>query len=722
MRLRNSSTTKQKPSEFTKNKRSNVNSKSNPIPSSSSASAATATASTSRGTFSSAVSSCWNTNSGTSTASTSLTKPSTSAMASGSNQQLQTAKNIKCMLCFYEMILIQQKSFNANTRLHKLLINLCKNLEISTNEILDQSQCTQFNFPLCEFCEPMLVELWEQQQILDDVRLKIQKIKDGIEQVVADAEILGSAANRPGLPSVVEVGQRMSSKLREFILNSYRNKVIRKRQEEKDQHNAIRPEIIEPSPEDVKPLLIAQTDTENFTSALSYSAEILNENSIESDYLEDSEELPPTLIRHDIVAPYNGGGDDNEDNQEPESFPEGVEIENPENSMGSVDTGVVARYNDANTAMAIPNENAGTGALSVIQVKQERSAAAVEEYDDDDDDDSDEDGDVFSLAERKRRFLFEGVEIYTATEARSKVDYLQCSLCSYMLPIKKYNTSKVSSPYMKMKTHILYVHKGKSGAPKAPRVRKLSCIPCDITFSNLAEFREHKAQHPPGHSFECNICGKPYKEGRNQYNLLKHKFTHKNDDERKISLAAGERGSYNCMLSSKLNKALTAGKGPVVPRLRRRKPVIKTGNSRPSAAEVATDRNPRRNERVHEGNGTQFKCQICERVFGKKCHLIRHMSSHTLVGSLRDQPTPSTSTGYRASLRRRQTVGDEAEPVRAALPPPPPPVHSNLVNSNVIGDSGSRIYTLFDRRQRVAVGDGTEVIVKREVLEFLMNK
>ncbi|CAL8085328.1 unnamed protein product [Orchesella dallaii] len=725
MKLRSRSATKPKASPFIKSNSSNVTRKSNPIPSSSSAATAIATPSTSRGTFASTLSACWNTNNATATASTSFRKPGTSIMASGSNQQRQTPNKTTCLLCPNVVLLSHHQNFSSNIRRHKLLINLCKHLEISADEIPGRSHCTKINFPFCTNCESMVVDLWKQQQILDEVNLKIQKLVGDIEHVVVDAEILGPSSKRPGSSSMAEAEQRKSTKLRDLILEGYRSKLLRKHQKDNDP-NVVRPEVIEPSALDIKRELFEQADgdadTDNFTSSAP-STEAVNEDSIESDYDEDEdcEELPPPLTRQDITAPYNDDdGDDigNDDEEQTQSFPEGEETEESERFVWSVDPGVVARYNDSNCTMVITNENAETGATSLIQVKQERIAAAVAEYDDGDDADSDQDeGDIFALAERKRRFLFEGVEIFRATGTRSKVDYLQCSLCSYMLPIKKYNTSKVSSPYMKMKTHILHVHKRKSGVPKQPRARQLSCIPCNINFSNLAELRVHKAQHPPSSSFECSICGKPFKKGSSQYNLLIHKFSHKNDDERKVALAAGERGSYNCMLSTKLNMALLAGKA-AVPR-RRKKPVIKTGNVNRSSAPAAIDRYPSVNESDYDGNGRPFKCQVCRRVFGRKCHLMRHMSSHTQVGSILDQPIPSTSTGNREGARRRQTIG--AEPVRAALPLPPPPVHSNLVNSSVIGDSGSGMNTSFDRGQRVAVGDGTVVIVKREVLELLMN-
>ncbi|CAL8143515.1 unnamed protein product [Orchesella dallaii] len=711
MKLSSRSATKPKASPFIKSNCSNVTRKSNPIPCSSSASTATATPSTSRGTFASTLSACWNTNNATATASTSFRKPGTSIMASGSNQQRQTPNKTTCLFCPNVVLLSHHQNFSSNIRRHKFLINLCKHLEISADEIPGRSHCTKINFPFCTSCESMVVDLWKQQKILDEVNLKIQKLVGDIEHVVADAEILGPSSKRPGSSSMPEAERRKSTKLRDLILEGYRSKLLRKHQKENDP-NVVRPEIIEPSALDIKRELFEQADgdADNFTSSAP---------SPDYDEDEDCEELPPPLTSQDITTPYNDdGGDDigNDDEEQVQSFPEGEETEESERFVWS---GVVAPYNDSNRTMVITNENAETGATPLIQVKQEGIAAAVAEYDDGDDSDQDE-GDIFALAERKRRFLFEGVEIFRATETRSKVDYLQCSLCSYMLPIKKYNTGKVSSPYMKMKTHILHVHKGKSGVPKQPRARQLSCILCNINFSNLAELRVHKAQHPPSSSFECSICGKPFKKGSrsSQHNLLIHKFSHKNDEERKVALAAGERGSYNCMLSTKLSMTLLAGKA-AVPR-RRRKPVIKTGNVSRSSAPAAIDRYPSVNESDYDGKGTPFKCQVCRRVFGRKCHLMRHMSSHTQVGSVLDQPIPSTSTGNRAAARRWQTIG--AEPVRAALPlPPPPPAHSNLVNSNVIGDAGSGMNTSFDRGQPVAVGDGTVVIVKREVLELLMN-
>ncbi|ODM89166.1 Zinc finger and SCAN domain-containing protein 10 [Orchesella cincta] len=622
-------------------------------------------------TVAAALSAVWNTS-----------KSPSASVASSS--KTQTPNKTTCLFCPNAVILGDQTNPNVhNVKLYQLLINLCNHLQINNAEIPSQ-RCNSTRFPFCTNCESMVVQLWKQQQILEQVLLKIEKLVGDIEYAVVDGEIL-DRGRRPGSSSMAQAERLKFTKLRRLILDGYRQKLVRRHEQENaeagnetDSMNDTETELTSSAAADVKQERFEQ-QSENFT--------ISTDSTQFESPMEEEDELPPSLIRQDIGDPY-----ESYDESQHHSYSDTADSPDDYGWTGD------ANYSNTNCTMVITNENAETDVTHLIQIKQETHTLATDQYDDDDDDEAGPD--IFALEERKRRFLFEGVEIYRAsgTGARSKMDYLQCSLCSYSLPIQKHYTSKVSSPYMKMKTHILHVHKKKTGLPKQPRARELSCIPCSKKFSNLKELREHKATHPADGSFECDICRKPFKKGSSQYNLLIHKFSHKNDEERKISLAANERGAYNSMLSAKLSMAYLAGRGRSEPKKRNRK----KGKSQPEP--IPAPATPITNDTIEDDSG-DHTCTVCSRSFRRKCHLIRHMNTHV---QLEEQNNISLR-------RRRQTTENRGTPqVRAA-----PVLVSNREPSTSRVNLSENTST--DRGQRVAVGDGTVVIVKREVLELLMN-
>ncbi|CAL8132079.1 unnamed protein product [Orchesella dallaii] len=223
---------------------------------------------------------------------------------------------------------------------------------------------------------------------------------------------------------------------------------------------------------------------------------------------------------------------------------------------GSSRAGIGNKNTNRNGANPPPQD---IGVVNVPNVKQE----AMDEEGESEDVVDDGDGTsaaVFAMAEPKRKMLFQGIEIHkvSGTGSRKNEEFIQCSECDFTLHVPKVTRREAKgsdevSPRMKMKMHILNVHKRIPG-PVKPRAKPHFTCACDITFPNLAALRDHIKVHRHPKYLHCDICGRPIRGG--VFNLRMHKHSHRNDDERKLDLQNGERGAYCSFLSPKIESVV----------------------------------------------------------------------------------------------------------------------------------------------------------------------
>ncbi|ODM92386.1 Zinc finger protein-likewith KRAB and SCAN domains 3 [Orchesella cincta] len=266
----------------------------------------------------------------------------------------------------------------------------------------------------------------------------------------------------------------------------------------------------------------------------------------------------------------------------------------------------------------------------LMKMKKESLATAFQAEQDSYEWESD-DEDLFTVTTKKKRQLFEGVEILRCVNPAKK-EYLQCSVCSFTLQItKKY--VKGNTPYQKMKAHINYCHKNNGVANMTEQPPAIfECDFCAETFATRESFREHQ-QLNPEHQIpaqECDICHRPLKFSSTcNTNLLRHKFSHKNDEERRAALEAGERGAYYAFLQ-KIDEKIT------LPNKKRR--ISHFSQKNKTARHVVTKKTVADNIKSRFGH---FECHLCNRSFPLKNGLALHIKAHMKKINMEKSKLPS---------------------------------------------------------------------------------
>ncbi|CAL8105770.1 unnamed protein product [Orchesella dallaii] len=572
-------------------------------------------------TFAPSVSACWNNS----------LPPATSTptmIPVISSPSLQQQRKTTCLFCPNIVVLPMQQG-ERNKKLEKFIGNLCKHFKIQRSEL--PGQCSKEMFPFCAgTCEPLVMKLWRQEGALHAILQLIDETVTKIERVVADGEFLGNYGGLPCSSSMARIEQLKVTKLRDIILTSCKEKFCRRLNieetpnkeenyeqeiENQDQGNTtenwandvefhydanegtntsvnMEINVHETQLVDMKQEYIEQLRDVTISVADPRSAQ----NSVEDNYSQDE--------HHHL----NFNSPPHQEHENEFYSHEEQEYQDEHDSAAEVeDQDLTADPNVVSHALVIANENDETGVTSVIQIiKQEALGPGTNAYEP-------EDGEVYALANRKRRCLYEGIEIFRAsgTGRFASINYLQCGECCYTVSLPK-NTSRLASRYTIIKTHILHAHKKKTGAPKRSRQREYVCAVCTKTFLNTKQLREHKATHTPDEIVKCDICMKPMSGTISVYNFLAHKFSHKNDEERRIAFANGERGASACLLSTRKNQVRCSTE------------ISKRVQTKSVRRQVNQPKQTQRNN-----NANKYCCELCNRTFARKCHLARHkMSQH----------------------------------------------------------------------------------------------
>ncbi|CAL8119720.1 unnamed protein product [Orchesella dallaii] len=122
--------------------------------------------------------------------------------------------------------------------------------------------------------------------------------------------------------------------------------------------------------------------------------------------------------------------------------------------------------------------------------------------------------DIYVIEARKRRFFIEGIEIYKVRGARENTQYMQCSICSFSVPLSnRKNREKGQLTALNiMKGHIIDTHKKKIGGtsrlstnpspcrgPGRPATQK-TCKVCKEIFTGHRNLELHMKTHNPNKS------------------------------------------------------------------------------------------------------------------------------------------------------------------------------------------------------------------------------
>ncbi|CAL8126170.1 unnamed protein product [Orchesella dallaii] len=189
---------------------------------------------------------------------------------------------------------------------------------------------------------------------------------------------------------------------------------------------------------------------------------------------------------------------------------------------------------------------------------------------------------------------FNGVEVLqlaSSLEAKPNQEFFKCSICSFILPILK-RTGKIKS-FVKLKKHIRKMHKEKAhivpkrkghrhppeqkiALPKRVKVLPRKFLDFELELPKVIakasppkdrpQVEEQpeiivKVENEEKTEKVCDICGRPVTNNK-WTDVILHKFSHMNNEERKAALERGEGGHLNGLLMSSLKRTV---KGKAVP-------------------------------------------------------------------------------------------------------------------------------------------------------------
>ncbi|XP_021967185.1 zinc finger protein 560 [Folsomia candida] len=212
--------------------------------------------------------------------------------------------------------------------------------------------------------------------------------------------------------------------------------------------------------------------------------------------------------------------------------------------------------------------------------------------------------------EKAGRMWYDGVEVTPHPTG------LQCSICFHIALGDKGTKNKG-----RIKTHINHYH--------------LTDFRCNICSKKLATEKNLAAHvlsvHERAVNIPCDICDKPF---TTRTAMLRHRWSHQNEDEVKAALAAGLKRKSNkpptlqCQICGKLCKGQTS--------LNKHEETHLHPDERPKftchicGSAYSSEETLRRHLKLtHTQLQNRFPCTHCDKRFPEACRLQRHMLSHT---------------------------------------------------------------------------------------------
>ncbi|CAL8075445.1 unnamed protein product [Orchesella dallaii] len=486
-----------------------------------------------------------------------------------SNGTSEVSKNCEskqiCLFCFSPILVANQAEGEPTDDFVKrknVLVALCFHLHASIDCSL-ANQCVKDKFPFCDECDKLLEHFGEYQEIMETAKRRISKILNMIEHKVVEGEIIGKDLDKNSEAVNKPFEDLKLKKLREIILEGYRNKLLMKQQ--------------------LRDKFVLEKQVRHLEPRFSHLT-IMKDKGLNHQF--------QTSTSSSNIGSYSSI--DNLSMNADHEYDAGVEPSNSEN-------------------------------LTPLQIKQEMLTAYSEDSSDDTDDydnednssdeNSETDQDIMELAVQKRRLMLKGVEIYRCAGTTPNHQFFHCSICNFKVPCGKNNSNKDSkvTPLKQVKMHVQEMHFDQLHDPIQSKrcERKLyQCLICNTTFTTRSSLQKHKSIHPIQETLECDVCGRIMKT-QSQFHLLLHKFSHKNDQERKTAIAAGESGIYTPLLCAKLRNHFMRKQNA-------------SNSSNDSMKPYKSGGKLNRKKTI----STPVNCSVCKKEFPRKCYLSRHMKIH----------------------------------------------------------------------------------------------
>ncbi|CAL8121368.1 unnamed protein product [Orchesella dallaii] len=578
--------------------------------------------------------------------------------ASSSSSPMIPTRRMPCQFCS-DFVSLPINNPYGTKKLSRMIKNLCHHMNLNSSDVPDA--CSGELLPLCEPCKKKMERLWEYQGNLDKIGADIASTVSEIEKSVADAEILRSE----NAHSSISPTPRGVLPLKKQIFEGYRDKLFFKQ----------RIRIGQPPVRNLTQNLGSSRSSSSASSATSSSSLGIGYRSNSTsknfngvfDYRvpESSSETPvaphgrPLRTRPIALPAPPAAVQKVSANVKKEVMGGRVSVKEDNSRQLGSNKAVVLYQNGASVRNGLQNLNhnqnfrgyqAGTAGNSRGEMSREGAIKNHDEGKKEENRDEngekmkklkelDDDDEIVTIEPQKTKLIFKNVEIYKC-HGSGGFKYFQCSLCSYKRPFTS-DAIGQSRVFTFMKRHIETKH---------GNAQNFSCVICKKSFINRLSLRKHRQRHPP----ECDICGRHVK-GKFQ-NLVWHRFTHKNDDERRAALAAKEEGAREAFLSNKQNYEVMNRNKKVTVTLKRRRGrkarnrQKENGNVAAAATAAKIDLRLRKNRhlskhKVHarrkkvkviSSNQNEYLCYFCKRTFNEE----RYLKSHVTKSHKDDLPLP----------------------------------------------------------------------------------
>ncbi|ODM92760.1 hypothetical protein Ocin01_13920 [Orchesella cincta] len=433
--------------------------------------------------------------------------------------QFSVQQHTSCLFCATTVPLREVETTEFQRERSELVKNICDLLKLSGIQIPEY--CPEAMVPLCWRHEKDLKELWNLQQT---VMKQVSEFETGVAHFCLFwGEGIVSRSNN-------EVESEKLVQLRDMIANGYGNKLHATTHSEQDSPTSSR-----------------------MCNSVIYSVASDDDDDCETE-VEDDEESVVEFLQSNVESPQrriqsfqnvdlnlNGNGLDfqvperNSDDEESDAsstfFPPSINVGDLRDNFDPV----------ARILFPPPHRQR----IEVEKKPDIRRRITVKHDVELDPDGEDNASQASGLAAPlpNPHLIYEGVEIFR-TRSHDGYEYLRCGICSHLVKVRKSKTSAKGglppSTKLKIEAHVVDAHK----KPPSKRVVIASEKTKRRRRSRLSknmdsEVAAHRQTQDKTKLIECEICGRivprPY--------LPEHRFTHKNDAERKAALKAREPGA-----------------------------------------------------------------------------------------------------------------------------------------------------------------------------------
>jgi hypothetical protein len=245
-------------------------------------------------------------------------------------------------------------------------------------------------------------------------------------------------------------------------------------------------------------------------------------------------------------------------------------------------------------------------------------------------------------------------------------------------PICPHCNQKFAS-HNNLRRHIVEVHKSRESSSindadvKVDRVGE--CTRCNLTFSTLAEWVDHKindaknrkslaAGQQSGYEWNCEICLKPFTR---RERLMQHMLSHLNDRQIDQTVLNEHRAKMNANNSSVNENGVKISNEQKQPQQQQKVAeqikVQQKIQQHHSSSEEDSDAENSDNDEQEQKASNSFSCGLCSVVFTSSQELRAHVSEHFLNGSggMTAPTTTNTTSASTPASKSMEESDDEEE-------------------------------------------------------------